>query len=185
MSHALRKPPASTSRLISAGCDQLAPLWPGSITTVLPWSGRASAATSTRMCIGSLYTPRASVCRSARPRRLRLGEVTGAARGRLPERPQLPRPGERHPRRGELARRDQLQRQRGGTDRLSAPAALRDSEPGQIREEAALRIPRRCRGFLGRIAQRESARFTRERSLVQSQVRPSITLSVDGLIKLF
>src|SRR5207249_3925620 len=30
---------------------------------------------------------------------------------------------------------------------LSGPAALRDSEPGQIREEAALRIPRRCRGF--------------------------------------
>ena len=26
-------------------------------------------------------------------------------------------------------------------------AALRDSEPGQVRKEAALRIPRRCRGF--------------------------------------
>ncbi len=30
---------------------------------------------------------------------------------------------------------------------LLSPAALRDFEPGQIREEAALRIPRRCRGF--------------------------------------
>jgi hypothetical protein len=47
-------------------------------------------------------------------------------------------------------------------------------EPRQDREVAALSIPPTSRGLVfGRIAQRESARFTRERSLVRSQVRPS------------
>jgi hypothetical protein len=46
-------------------------------------------------------------------------------------------------------------------------------EPRQGREAAALSIPSRRRGLSpGRIAQRESARFTRGRSLVRSQVRP-------------
>src|SRR5262249_33782749 len=52
-------------------------------------------------------------------------------------------------------------------------AAVGVCEPRQGREAAALSIPSRRRGFSpGRIAQRESARFTRGRSLVRSQVRP-------------
>src|SRR4051794_2598741 len=57
------------------------------------------------------------------------------------------------------------------TATIDAPAALWASEPRQVRKEAALRIARRCRG-LGRVAQRESTRFTREGSLVRSQPRP-------------
>ncbi len=52
-------------------------------------------------------------------------------------------------------------------------AAVEVCEPRQGREAAALSIPSRRRGLSpGRIAQRESARFTRGRSLVRSQVRP-------------
>src|SRR4029453_18518919 len=54
-------------------------------------------------------------------------------------------------------------------------------EPRQGREAAALSIPSRRRGLSpGRIAQRESARFTRGRSLVRSQVRPFDAASLKG-----
>src|SRR4029077_18811495 len=99
-------------------------------------------------------------CRSCACR-LRLGENAGRTCRELLERAQLSRAGERHPRRGELAQRRQLLGQRrgayqrfgnpwlapslecgapddSGLSTLRAPAALRDSEPGQIRKEAAL-----------------------------------------------
>ena len=46
VSQALRSVPASTSRLISAGCAQLRPLWPGSIATVLPARGCGASAST-------------------------------------------------------------------------------------------------------------------------------------------
>src|SRR5829696_446868 len=48
VSHAFCTVPASTSRAISATCAALPPLWPGSIATVFPASGSASARASAR-----------------------------------------------------------------------------------------------------------------------------------------
>jgi hypothetical protein len=70
--------------------------------------------------------------------------------------------------------------------------ALRAHPTGGACAARPLRIPSSCGsgrtarvGGPGRIAQRESARFTRERSLVQSQVRPSCTawLSGNGMVE--
>jgi hypothetical protein len=121
-----------------------------------------------------MYTSRSAPRRGPRSRRLRRQpEVGRRAAGRLPERQRVSRPARDRPSGRHLAerrrlrrlgrRRDRRPRQPGwpspprrraqidsGLSTLSAPAALRDSEPGQIREEAALRIPRRCRGFSNR-----------------------------------
>ena len=118
-----------------------------------------------------MYTSRARPRRRSRARRVRELEDARPAGRRLPERQGLPRrrggrtcPGDVAGRGRVLGRRGKRDDRRPGQPRraaargarpqvdpglstLSGPAALRGSEPGQIREEAALRIPRRCRGF--------------------------------------
>ncbi len=61
---------------------------------------------------------------------------------------------------------------------VAVAGAMRGPYQGPIRRCATLRPP-------GRIAQRESARFTRERSLVRSQVRPLSPPLENGLFKPF
>ena len=55
----------------------------------------------------------------------------------------------------------------------NAAAASRGPDPSTASETARSRSPSRLRPSPGRVAQRESARLTRERSLVRTQPRPS------------
>ena len=117
-----------------------------------------SKSRSSRSTIGANGVTRSTTSRTRRP----AWEARAAAPLEKPtERPQIVR---------------QL---RSRARRLSAPAALRDSEPGQIREEAALRIPRRCRGFRAHSSAGERSLHTRE---VRGSIPRAPTTDLQGFL---